>query len=99
MSKMSSTKFEIEHFDGKNNFNLWQSTVKGVLLQQGLLKSLQGKKLESMIGEVHEELQAKTECFDTYKTYDGRTVLIDNESSSKIVGIRTVKEKMFDGVL
>ncbi|XP_060965483.1 uncharacterized protein LOC133034417 [Cannabis sativa] len=39
------------------------------------------------------------ECFDTYKAYDGCTVLMDNDSSSKVVRIGTVKVKMFDGVV
>lgn len=30
------TKFEIKLFDGKNNFVLWQSTIKDVLTTYGL---------------------------------------------------------------
>ena len=36
-------KFEIENFDGKINFGLWQIQVKNVLIQFGLHKALKGK--------------------------------------------------------
>ena len=45
MSKIGSStiKFEIEKFNGKRNFDLWQKRVKALLVQQGLHKTLQGK--------------------------------------------------------
>ena len=45
MSKIesSTTKFEVEKFNGKGNFGLWQKRVKALLVQQGLHKILQGK--------------------------------------------------------
>ena len=46
--KMSSLKFDIKRFDGKMNFSIWQNSMKDVLVQQGLLKALQGKKPPSM---------------------------------------------------
>jgi len=39
----SLTKFEVEKFNGKKNFNLWQKTVKALLVQQGLHKTFQEK--------------------------------------------------------
>src|SRR5688572_7070674 len=36
------TKFEIEKFDGRINFVLWQVQVKNVLIQSGLHKVLKG---------------------------------------------------------
>ena len=37
MSSFSTTvKFDIEKFDGKINFGLWQIQVKDVLIQSGL---------------------------------------------------------------
>ena len=41
---MSSTKFEIEKFNGKNNFDLWKLKMRDLLVQQGLPKDLDGKK-------------------------------------------------------
>ncbi|KAK9232475.1 hypothetical protein WN943_022721 [Citrus x changshan-huyou] len=39
----SPVKFEIEKFDGRINFGLWQVQVKDVLIQSGLHKALKGK--------------------------------------------------------
>jgi len=38
MSKIESslTKFEVEKFNGKENFSLWQKRLKALLVQQGL---------------------------------------------------------------
>lgn len=35
-TQIGITKFEIKLFDGKNNFVLWQSTIKDVLTTYGL---------------------------------------------------------------
>ena len=35
MAKMSSSKFEIEKFSGKNNFELWKLKMRDLLVQQG----------------------------------------------------------------
>jgi len=45
MSKIesSATKFEVEKFNAKENFGLWQKRAKTLPVQQGLHKSLQGK--------------------------------------------------------
>jgi len=45
MSKIESftTKFEVEKFNGKENFSLWQNRVKALLVQQDFHKTLQGK--------------------------------------------------------
>ncbi|KAL5757978.1 hypothetical protein ACOSP7_020589 [Xanthoceras sorbifolium] len=43
MSKFSSLKFDVEKFDGKINFGLWQVQVKDVLIQFGLHKVLKEK--------------------------------------------------------
>ena len=36
----SMTKFEVEKFNGKRNFGLWQKRVKALLVQQDLQKIL-----------------------------------------------------------
>lgn len=52
MSRTTSTKasfiagnikFEVEKFNGKTNFTLWQRRVKNILIQQGLKMTLLGK--------------------------------------------------------
>ena len=40
-------RFDVEKFDGKINFGLWQVQVKDVLIQSGLHKALRGKPVSS----------------------------------------------------
>ena len=58
---MASTKFEVEKFNGKNNFSLWQRRMKDLLIQQGVHKTLLGKakKPEKMENDVWEEMDEK----------------------------------------
>ncbi|KAM1114766.1 hypothetical protein ACFX13_005573 [Malus domestica] len=44
---VQNAKFEVEKFDGTNNFGMWQCEVKDVLAQQDLLAAL-GEKPETM---------------------------------------------------
>ena len=37
-------KYEIVKFDGKNDFNLWHVKMLALLVQQGVLKILQGSE-------------------------------------------------------
>jgi hypothetical protein len=43
MEKMQSAKFEIEKFNGKNNFEIWKVKMHDLLVQQGMVKALLGK--------------------------------------------------------
>ena len=43
-------RFEIEKFDGKINFGLWQVQVKDLLIQYGLHKALKGKSIPGKPG-------------------------------------------------
>jgi hypothetical protein len=60
-ANMASTKFEVEKFNGKNNFSLWQRRLKDLLIQQGVHKGLleKVKKPEKMDNDVWEEMDAK----------------------------------------
>ena len=37
-----SVKYDIEKFNGRNDFSLWRVKMRAVLVQQGLLKALKG---------------------------------------------------------
>ncbi|KAM1590896.1 hypothetical protein ACFX1Z_034600 [Malus domestica] len=52
---MQNAKFEVEKFDGTNNFGMWQCEVKDVLAQQDLLAAL-GEKPEAMLKPEWEKL-------------------------------------------
>jgi hypothetical protein len=58
---MASAKFEVEKFNGKNNFSLWQRRMKDLLIQQRVYKALLGKakKPEMMDNDVWEEMDVK----------------------------------------
>ncbi|KAM1583756.1 hypothetical protein PS1_031576 [Malus domestica] len=45
---VQNAKFEVEKFDGTNNFGMWQCEVKDVLAQQDLLAAL-GENSESYV--------------------------------------------------
>ena len=58
---MSSTKFEIEKFNGKNNFELWKLKMRYLLVQRRLQKTLNGKRKKplTMIDDEWGDLDAK----------------------------------------
>ncbi|KAK1423937.1 hypothetical protein QVD17_19248 [Tagetes erecta] len=39
---MASVKFDLEKFDGRNDFSLWRMKMKALLVHQGLVKALEG---------------------------------------------------------
>ena len=43
MSKNQSARFEIEKFNGRNNFKIWKVKMHDLLVQQGVAKTLLGK--------------------------------------------------------
>jgi hypothetical protein len=61
MEKVQSSKFEVEKFNGKNNFELWKLKMWDLLVQQGLQKALVGKskKPNNMSNEDWEDLDAR----------------------------------------
>ena len=53
------TKFDVEKFDGTGNFGLWQTRVKDILAQQGILKGLQETKLAKVDNNAWEDMQVQ----------------------------------------
>ncbi|KAL4632089.1 hypothetical protein ACB092_04G026400 [Castanea dentata] len=53
---LSATRFEIEKFNGKNDFSLWRVKMRTLLVPQGLWKALKGKKaLPAMLSSEEKE--------------------------------------------
>ncbi|KAK2989446.1 hypothetical protein RJ640_018764 [Escallonia rubra] len=50
MATNTSTKYDLEKFDGSNDFSLWRIKMRAVLIQQGLLKALKGKQEDNSDG-------------------------------------------------
>ena len=53
------TKFDVEKFDGTGNFGLWQTRVKDILAQQGILKGLQETKPAKVDNDAWEDMQVQ----------------------------------------
>ena len=53
------TRFEVEKFDGTGNFGLWQTRVKDLLAQQGILKGLQETKPAKVDDDTWEDMQVR----------------------------------------
>ena len=45
---MQSSKFEVEKFSGKNNFEIWKLKMHDLLMQEGMVKALLGKAKQPM---------------------------------------------------
>ena len=58
---MSVPKFEVEKFDGSNDFSLWKLKLQALLDQQGLSKAFEGEEKlpESLSSEKKEEMIVK----------------------------------------
>jgi hypothetical protein len=61
MKKMQSANFEIEKFNGKNNFEIWKVKMHDLLVQQGVVKALLGKakKPTSITDEDWDEMDVR----------------------------------------
>ena len=53
------TRFDLEKFDGTGNFGLWQTRVKDILAQQGILKGLQETKPTKDDDDAWEDMQVQ----------------------------------------
>ena len=52
----SAAKFEINKFNGKNDFSLWRVKMRALLVQQGLWKARKGKNaLPAMLSDEEKE--------------------------------------------
>ena len=58
---MSTTKYDIEKFNGRNDFGLWKMKIEAILIQQGVEKALLPDKdlLESVTEKEMQEFQWK----------------------------------------
>ncbi|OMO50323.1 hypothetical protein CCACVL1_30507 [Corchorus capsularis] len=55
----SALKFEIEKFNGTNSFQMWQSTITDLLVQQGLRDALEADKPSAMDDNSWKDIQRK----------------------------------------
>ncbi|KAK3000052.1 hypothetical protein RJ639_022601 [Escallonia herrerae] len=72
MAPNTSTKYDLEKFNGSNDFSLWRMKMQAVLIQQGLLKTLKWKQglpdtmsadeKEDMLERAHSEGHYRKDC-------------------------------------
>ncbi|KAK2970510.1 hypothetical protein RJ640_001715 [Escallonia rubra] len=102
MAPNTSTKYDLEKFDGSNDFNLWRMNMRVVLIQQGLLKALRGKQglpdtmsdneKEDMLERAHSALllkdcpERKWKKKDNSKTTDAG-VVEDNSDDADVLSV------------
>ncbi|KAL5764194.1 hypothetical protein ACOSP7_016547 [Xanthoceras sorbifolium] len=58
---MATVKFDVEKFNGENDFSLWRVKMRALLVHQGLVKALKGKDPlpESMSDKDKDEILEK----------------------------------------
>ncbi|KAL9462621.1 hypothetical protein AB3S75_000591 [Citrus x aurantiifolia] len=91
----SLVKFEIEKFNGRINFGLWQVQVKDVFIQSGLHKALKGKPSpasSSGSGKATKELWEKLEKLYKTKSISNRLYLKERSHTLRM----TEGTKIFD---
>ena len=67
---------EINKFDGKSNFSLWQARVKDVLIQQGLIDALLCDEKPTTM-EVQDWKRLQMQAVSTIRMYLADEVVID----------------------
>ena len=72
MEKIGSIKMEINRFDEKSNFFLWQAKVKDMLIQQWLIDALLYKEKPTTM-EVQDYV-VHAWSTDDFKQFDGSRV-------------------------
>ncbi|PHT58503.1 hypothetical protein CQW23_00866 [Capsicum baccatum] len=97
------TKFEIEKFDGRINFGLWQVQVKDVLIQSGLHKVLKERPTSGK-GDKDSEKSESSKDSEKSRISDEEWEELDMKAASQIrlclaknvlanvIGLSTIKE-------
>ncbi|KAK3007357.1 hypothetical protein RJ639_017832 [Escallonia herrerae] len=83
-----STKYDLEKFDGSNDFSLWRMKMRAVLIQQGLLKALKGK-------EGLPETMSADEKEDIWKATLQTIVALSTTEAAYIAATEAVKEAIW----
>ena len=50
---------QVENFDGKGNFNVWQCRVQDALVQQGFIDALEGTKQDKTTNQEWKVMEQK----------------------------------------
>ncbi|KAK3027837.1 hypothetical protein RJ639_040587 [Escallonia herrerae] len=111
MAPNTSTKYDLEKFDGSNDFSLWRMKMRAILIQQGLLKALKenqgfpetmsADKKEDMLKRAHSALllSLALTCYerDNISMEEVETVINSQELRKKVYENR--REEHGDGLM
>ena len=95
MAKTHNFKFEIEKFNGSNNFELWKVKMRDMLIQQGVEKALVGKtkKPYDMSNEDWNEIDEK--ALSAIRLCLADDVLFNIVSETTAAGLWTKLESLY----
>ena len=78
-----SFRFDIEKFNGRINFGLWQVQVKDILIQSGLYKTLKGKPTSLSEGKEPEKSGDSIESKEKFKMSEEEWEELDMRAASQ----------------
>nr|GEV42210.1 retrovirus-related Pol polyprotein from transposon TNT 1-94 [Tanacetum cinerariifolium] len=82
--KMSSHKFELEKFNGSNDFTLWKVKMRALLVQQGCAAALEGE--DKFLKDTKEEVKDHLDTFNRIiLDLQGVGVKVDDEDQALIL--------------
>eukprot|EP00253_Pinus_taeda_P027074 PITA_27074 len=95
MAKTQSARFEIEKFNGKNNFEIWKVKMHDLLVQQGVVKALMGKSKQpyNIIDDEWDEMDER--AVSAIRLCLADDVLFHIVSKTTAAGLWTKLEKLY----
>lgn len=95
MAKTQCARFEIEKFNGKNNFEIWKLKMHDLLVQQGMAKAMLGRSKQPypMTDDEWNELDGR--ALSGIRLCLADDVLFNIVSEKTVAGLWTKLEKLY----
>ena len=95
MAKTQSARFEIEKFNGKNNFEIWKVKMHDLLVQHGVAKALLGKSKQPYNITDNEWAEMDERAISAIRLCLADDVLFNIVSETTAAGLWTKPEKLY----
>ena len=95
MAKTQSARFEIEKFNGKNNFEIWKVKMYDLLVQQGVAKAFLGKSKQPYTMTYNEWSDMDERALSGIQLCLVDDVLFNIVSEKTAAGLWTKLEKLY----
>ena len=95
MSKTQSYWFEIDNFNGRNNFKIWKVKMHDLLVQQGVAKALLGKSKQPFAMTDDEWSDIDDRALSGIQLCLADDVLFNIVSDTTIASLWTKLEKLY----